>query len=1536
MTPSLSKTNVHTPSMANFTFHLLDLYARDQLTEQAPEKDTGASEDSDDIPYKASHNKELIIHLFGETVDGRTVRANVIGFRPWFYLKLPTERTNEAIDTLKRYMASSKIPVKNVVFKRCSHETFFGFTARTKFPFLYMDFPSLGMWREAKNLFLNDRSIPATKRPLGAPYRPGEAPEVYEANIDPMLRFLHVQNLQPCGWVTIEDGMEGVDDSDGILTVTCDYQCIEPCAVAPRPVAPFNIASWDIECYSATGDFPIAKRSENWKKVSRSLLNTAPADIKDIILGLIGDSTISLNKAATPKNIRAFNEYMATGAFVDAFADVDLKNEEAIIEFAKKYLKSYVDPCGDPVIQIGITLTRDCKSFDRHLFVWPSCAPCDGIVVHAYADEKSMINGFFTWIVDVNPDILIGYNVFGFDEKYLWERADELKCINESSAVHGLNRLHDLGLSVKLEEKFISSSALGDNFMYMWSTQGRLQIDLYHYIRRSATLPSYKLDEVTKNYMSGKLKSYRIVGDDLFLDVAGAIKDIRAGRAICLLDAIGESITDKLLVLSVDGATIRVACPTDPSTITELADAQKWVVVKDDVSPQDIFRLHRGSAEDRAIVGRYCLQDCDLVLELYKKLEVFNNAMSMANVCSVPISYIFIRGQGIKAESLIFKACRDRGTLIPVMPAPKQKGDGTAEEDGYEGAIVLDPVPGFYSQSPIGVADFASLYPSTIESENISHDSLVWVKDFTYTGTLVANIFGSEEYDGMEGYGYTDIEFDVWRPDPADRRKHPVKIKVGRRICRYAQPLDGAKATLPEIIRGLLAARKAKRKEAEKEGDPERAALLDAEQLAYKLTGNSLYGQLGSGTFKVRLQHLAASVTAYGRKQILFAKAVIEKFYEGGVERLGGTVTCDAKCDAKVVYGDSVTGDTALPVSINGIVQTKRIDELITSDTWNIWHETKESIDLVNISVWTEQGFTPIKRIIRHKLHPTKKLYRINTHSGIVDATEDHSIILADGTDASPVNVAIGTELLHNADMFTHIIPTSTIFTEDDAYIMGLLVADSDSPKYTLLLEFGEIEFGEIDKYIDQYKDLFYNKHCEKRIPQEIINAPLSIVQSFWNGFNTGCRNIGAFDGTSFDQKGKDIGTGMMILAQRLGYSLTIDVLTDGTFHYTINKQYTSSNAIKKMYELPHPGKDTYVYDLETENHHFAVGPGSLIVHNTDSLFIEFNPCDVASGERLVGRDARQATIDLTAEAGHFITHSLKPPHDFEFDKVFDPMLMFSKKRYAGLMYENNADEYVHKYMGIALKRRDNAPIVKTIFGGAMKKLLLERDVSGATLLVKKLCNELVEGKVSLSQLTVTKSLRADYADPLRIAHKVLADRIAVRDPGNAPASGDRIGFVYIRPKPGQEHAKLQGDRIEIPSYVRDRGLAPDYQFYIEHQIQNPVSQMFGIVLEDMPGFDCRLLANCPTDADKRIIWREGIATDILFHEALQRCGIHDKRQFMSAFFGTSVHGNIVKNVIVPGKATVIGKKPVQSTLSNYILDTYIVSTISKKRKKDV
>ena len=45
----------------------------------------------------------------------------------------------------------------------------------------------------------------------------------------------------------------------------------------------------------------------------------------------------------------------------------------------------------------------------------------------------------------------------------------------------------------------------------------------------------------------------------------------------------------------------------------------------------------------------------------------------MANVCSVPLSYIFLRGQGIKIFSLVAKECREKNYLLPVLERVESK-----------------------------------------------------------------------------------------------------------------------------------------------------------------------------------------------------------------------------------------------------------------------------------------------------------------------------------------------------------------------------------------------------------------------------------------------------------------------------------------------------------------------------------------------------------------------------------------------------------------------------------------------------------------------------------------------------------------------------------------------------------------------------------------------------------------------------------------------------------------------------------------------
>jgi DNA polymerase elongation subunit (family B) len=177
------------------------------------------------------------------------------------------------------------------------------------------------------------------------------------------------------------------------------------------------------------------------------------------------------------------------------------------------------------------------------------------------------------------------------------------------------------------------------------------------------------------------------------------------------------------------------------------------------------------------------------------------------------------------------------------------------------------------------------------------------------------------------------------------------------------------------------------------------------------------------------------------------------------------------------------------------------------------------------------------------------------------------------------------------------------------------------------------------------------------------------------------------------------------------------------------------------------------------------------------------------------------------------------------------PFCLLSKKRYVGMLYEHDPDKGKRKEMGIVLKRRDNAPIVKDIYGGIIDILMKEKDIVKAKEFLRHCLKNIVEEKYPIEKLIITKSLRSGYKNPQQIAHKVLADRITARDPGNKPGPGDRIPFVYIH---NADKKALQGEKIETPSFIRDNKIKIDYSFYITNQIMKPVQQVFALVLEKM------------------------------------------------------------------------------------------------------
>ena len=158
--------------------------------------------------------------------------------------------------------------------------------------------------------------------------------------------------------------------------------------------------------------------------------------------------------------------------------------------------------------------------------------------------------------------------------------------------------------------------------------------------------------------------------------------------------------------------------------------------------------------------------------------------------------------------------------------------------------------------NPVACVDYYSLYPSSMISQNYSHDSKVWSLEYDNEGKLIENRTqgvrnkkGEFIYDNLPGYEYIDIEFDTYeyilKPGSNGTKE---KVKVGKKKCRWAQLPDNQLSIMPSILTELLKARKDTRKRIKTETDPFMKNILDKRQLGYKVTANYLYGQCGART----------------------------------------------------------------------------------------------------------------------------------------------------------------------------------------------------------------------------------------------------------------------------------------------------------------------------------------------------------------------------------------------------------------------------------------------------------------------------------------------------------------------------------------------------------------------------------------------------------------------------------------------------------------------------------------------------------------
>ena len=600
---------------------------------------------------KDSDDNSYIIKIFGRTQEGKSVCLST-KFRPYFFVK--------SREGSQKFMKEPVVHAASVRGKEL-----WGFTNNEECVFVKLDFHTL---KEMKD----------QERILKRTY------QVYESNIDPVLRFMHRTNISSTGWLDSGPECERAYISTCDIDLWCNnWKTLTP--VSRDDIAPLRIMSFDIEAYSHDGGFPDPEHPDN-------------------VVFQIGMT-------------------------------IKVYGQEGWFDRKCLCLKQ--------------TDSQDCESFEK---------------------EEDLLEAFAKYLIKTDPDIITGYNIFGFDLEFLMKR---MRILPVTPTACFWTRLKNR--SVQLVEKTLSSSALGSNQLKMVPMAGRYVFDLFQDIKREHKLESYSLNSVSKHFLKDQ---------------------------------------------------------------------------KNDMPVREIFRRYMdGDPSELGEVAAYCIKDTELPHALMKKLFTIENLIEMAKATWVPLSYLSERGQQIKVYSQLSRKARELGFMIPVMQIK-----GT--DDKYQGATVLEAQTGAY-YGPITALDFASLYPSIMCAHNLCYSTMVM----------------NPKYDNLPGVTYE--QFGQYR---------------------FAQTLrveGGAILPVPSLLPAILTELKQFRKKAKKlmaqsEGTP-MYGVYNGQQLAYKISMNSVYGFTGASKGMLPLLAIASTVTMRGRQMIEETKNYVEANFPGAKVRYGDT-----------------------------------------------------------------------------------------------------------------------------------------------------------------------------------------------------------------------------------------------------------------------------------------------------------------------------------------------------------------------------------------------------------------------------------------------------------------------------------------------------------------------------------------------------------------------------------------------------------------------------------------------------------------------
>ncbi|XP_034653453.1 DNA polymerase zeta catalytic subunit isoform X3 [Drosophila subobscura] len=229
-----------------------------------------------------------------------------------------------------------------------------------------------------------------------------------------------------------------------------------------------------------------------------------------------------------------------------------------------------------------------------------------------------------------------------------------------------------------------------------------------------------------------------------------------------------------------------------------------------------------------------------------------------------------------------------------------------------------------------------------------------------------------------------------------------------------------------------------------------------------------------------------------------------------------------------------------------------------------------------------------------------------------------------------------------------------------------------------------------------------------------------------------------------------------------------------------------------------------------------------VVYGDTDSMFVLVPGRDRAEAFR-IGEEIAQAVTEMSPQ-----------PVKLKLEKVYQPCLLQTKKRYVGYMYET-ADQVqpVYEAKGIETVRRDGCPAVAKMLEKVLRLLFETADVSQVKQYVCRQFTKLLSGRANLQDLIFAKEFRGlnGYKPTACVPALQLTRKWMQKDPRRIPRRGERVPFIIINGPPGVQLIRLVRSPHDI---LANEGHKINAIYYITKAIIPPLNRCLLLVGADV------------------------------------------------------------------------------------------------------